>query len=222
MYQTVLFDLDGTLTDPGIGITNSVAYALEKYGIRTADRSELYKFIGPPLQDSFEMFYGFSKEDARKAVDYYREYYKDRGIYENRLYEGMDTLLQSLYDAGRTLLVATSKPEEFARQILEHFAVSHYFTYVAGSNMDGTRSRKDEVIAYALETGKIQNLSSAVMVGDREYDIKGAKQTGIDSIGVLFGYGSRQELETAGADYIAELPGDIGLIVQKEDAHENI
>lgn len=216
MYQTVLFDLDGTLTDPGIGITNSVAYALEKYGIRTADRSELYKFIGPPLQDSFEMFYGFSGKDARKAVDYYREYYKDKGIYENRLYEGMDTLLQSLCDAGRTLLVATSKPEAFARQILDHFAISRYFTYIAGSNMDGTRARKDEVIAYALEAGSIPDLSSAVMVGDREYDIAGAKRAGIDSIGVLFGYGSRQELEEAGADYIAKLPEDIGPIILRQ------
>lgn len=223
MYQTVLFDLDGTLTDPGVGITNSVSYALEKYGIRTTDRAELYKFIGPPLQDSFEMFYGFSREEARKAVDDYREYYKDKGIYENRLYEGMDTLLQSLCEAGRTLLVATSKPEEFARQILDDFAISRYFTYVAGSNMDGTRSRKAEVIAYALEAGKIQDLSSAVMVGDREYDIAGAKEVGIDTIGVLFGYGSRQELEAAGADYLAKQPGDIGPIVcGEENGHENI
>ena len=213
MYQTVLFDLDGTLTDPGIGITNSVACALEKYGIRTADRSELYKFIGPPLQDSFEMFYGFSTKDARRAVEYYREYYKDKGIYENKLYEGIDTLLQLLRDAGRTLLVATSKPEKFARQILDHFAISHYFTYIAGANMDETRSKKSEVINYALEAGKIQDRSTAVMVGDREYDIAGAKQAGIDSIGVLFGYGSRQELEAAGADHIAEQPGDIGPII---------
>lgn len=210
MYQTVLFDLDGTLTDPGIGITNSVAYALEKYGIRAEDRSRLYPFIGPPLQESFEMFYGFSKEDAKKAVAYYREYYKDKGIYENRLYEGIDVLLQSLRDAGRTLLVATSKPEGFARQILDYFAVSRYFTYIAGSNMDGTRSGKAEVIAYALEAGNIRDLSSAVMVGDRSYDIAGAKQAGIDSVGVLFGYGSRQELEAAGADHLAGCPADIG------------
>lgn len=213
MYQTVLFDLDGTLTDPGIGITNSVAYALEKYGIQTADRSELYKFIGPPLQDSFEEFYHFSSEEAKTAVAYYREYYKDKGIYENKLYFGIANLLQKLCDADKRLLVATSKPEKFARQILEYFAISKYFTYIAGSNMDGTRSKKAEVIAYALEVGKIQHLSSAVMVGDREYDIAGAKQVGIDSIGVLFGYGSRQELEAAGADFLVENPDDIHKIV---------
>lgn len=213
MYQTVLFDLDGTLTDPGIGITNSVAYALEKYDIRVKERSELYKFIGPPLQQSFEMFYGFSHEEAKKAVAYYREYYTDRGIFENKLYDGMDVLLQRLYDAGKTLLVATSKPEQFARQVLEHFDIHRYFTYIAGSQMDGTRSRKCEVIRYALDAADIKELSTAVMVGDREYDIAGARQTGLASIGVLFGYGSRSELEEAGADYLADQVEDIVQIV---------
>ncbi len=215
MYQNLLFDLDGTLTDPGVGITNSVAYALEKYGIKTDDRTQLYKFIGPPLQDSFEQFYGFSKEDAKTAVQYYREYYKETGIFENKLYDGMEHLLQSLCEAGKKLFVATSKPEAFAVQILEYFSVNQYFTYIAGSNMDGTRSKKEEVIAYALKAGKIQDLSSAVMIGDREYDVTGAKKAGIASIGVLFGYGSRKELEAAGADALAESPKDIYPIVCK-------
>lgn len=215
MYQNLLFDLDGTLTDPGVGITNSVAYALEKYGIKTNDRTQLYKFIGPPLQDSFEQFYGFSKEDAKMAVQYYREYYKETGIFENKLYDGMERLLQSLFEAGKKLFVATSKPEAFAVQILEYFSLNQYFTYIAGSNMDGTRSKKEEVIAYALKAGKIQDLSSAVMIGDREYDVTGAKKTGIASIGVLFGYGSRKELETAGADALAESPKDLYPIVCK-------
>ncbi len=213
MYQNVLFDLDGTLTDPGIGITNSVSFALDKYGIQVTDRTELYKFIGPPLQDSFEMFYGFSKEDARKAVGYYREYYHEKGIYENELYEGMAEMLKKLYEAGKTLLVATSKPEEFAVRILEYFDIKQYFAYIAGSNMDGTRSKKDEVIAYALEAGTVSDRAASVMTGDREYDIWGAKTAGIDSIGVLFGYGSREELETAGATYIAENVKDIGMII---------
>lgn len=215
MYQNLLFDLDGTLTDPGVGITNSVAYALEKYGIKTDDRTQLYKFIGPPLQDSFEQFYGFSKEDAKTAVQYYREYYKETGIFENKLYDGMEHLLQSLCEAGKKLFVATSKPEAFAVQILEYFSINQYFTYIAGSNMDGTRSKKEEVIAYALKAGKIQDLSSAVMIGDREYDVTGAKKAGIASIGVLFGYGSRKELEAAGADALAESPKDIYPIVCK-------
>ena len=215
MYQNLLFDLDGTLTDPGVGITNSVVYALEKYGIKTDDRTQLYKFIGPPLQDSFEQFYGISKEDAKTAVQYYREYYKETGIFENKLYDGMEHLLQSLCEAGKKLFVATSKPEAFAVQILEYFSVNQYFTYIAGSNMDGTRSKKEEVIAYALKAGKIQDLSSAVMIGDREYDVTGAKKAGIASIGVLFGYGSRKELEAAGADALAESTKDIYPIVCK-------
>ena len=183
MYQTILFDLDGTLTDPGIGITNSVMYALEKFGIQVSDRSTLYPFIGPPLQDSFETFYGFSKADAEIAVTYYREYYRDQGIYENKLYDGISELLQMLCDAGRKLLVATSKPEEFAVRILEHFQISGYFTYIAGADMNGPRTQKADVISYALASGRVAERSSAVMVGDRAYDIVGAKQNGIDSIG---------------------------------------
>ena len=213
MYQTVLFDLDGTLTDPGIGITNSVAYALKKSGIEPPDRRELYPFIGPPLQDSFEMFYGFSKEDAKAAVGFYREYYREKGIYENRLYDGMDKLLAQLCDAGKTLLVATSKPQEFAVQILDYFHIRQYFAFIAGSEMDGSRVNKDEVILYALQEGNIADKSSAIMTGDREYDIRGAAAAGLDSIGVLFGYGSREELETAGASYLAGQPADIGTIV---------
>lgn len=218
MYQTILFDLDGTLTDPGIGITNSVAYALKKYGITVNDRFELYKFIGPPLQRSFEMFYGFSPEDAVTAVEYYREYYQDKGIFENRLYDGIPKLLQSLKQIGKTLLVATSKPETFSLQILEYFDIKKYFTFVAGSNLDGSRSEKTEVITYALEAGHISDLSSSLMVGDRSYDIIGAKQAGIHSVGVLFGYGSREELETAGADHIAETEHDILSIIQQGEA----
>ncbi|MDE7311540.1 MAG: HAD family hydrolase [Eubacterium sp.] len=216
MYQTILFDLDGTLTDPGVGITNAAAYALEKYGIHVKERSELYRLIGPPLQDSFEQFYGFSKEQAKQAVAYYREYYREKGIFENRLYDGMDSLLKELFEAGRTLLVATSKPEEFAVQILEYFDILKYFTYVAGATMDGTRSKKEEVIAYALHAANVDRLSEAVMVGDREYDIKGAKKTGLFSIGVLYGYGSRQELEAAGADYVVERLEEIRQIVKAE------
>ena len=213
MYEVVLFDLDGTLTDPGVGITGSVAYALEKYGIRIKDRTELYKFIGPPLHESFEKFCGFSPEQAKEAVAYYREYYSDRGIFENAVYNGMEELLAGLKDAGRTLLVATSKPELFARMILEHFGLTRYFNYIAGANMDGSRTRKDEVILYALMAGNVTDMSKAVMVGDREHDILGAKKVGIDSAGVLYGYGSRKELMEAGADYILEKPENIAQVV---------
>lgn len=208
-YDTILFDLDGTLTDPGLGITNSVMHALKKYGIETADRSELYKFIGPPLTESFEKFYGFSKDEAVTAVEYYREYYRDRGIYENSVYDGIEKLLRELKEKGKTLIVATSKPEIFAKEVLRHFGLDKYFAYIAGGNLDGTRTVKDEVIRYALEACGITGRESAVMVGDRKHDIIGAQAVGLDSIGVLFGYGSRHELEAAGAVYIAETVEDI-------------
>lgn len=203
-YSTFLFDLDGTLTDPGIGITNSVMHALKKYGISVDDRRSLYKFIGPPLSESFSRFYGLSDSEAKKAVDYYREYYRVTGIYENTLYDGIPALLQRLKDKGRQLLVATSKPEVFALEVLEHFKIAHYFDVIGGSELDGRRVNKDEVIRYVLNRSGITDLAGTVMVGDREHDILGAKKTGIDSVGVLFGYGSRDELETAGANYIAE------------------
>ena len=214
-YEYILFDMDGTLTESGTGIINSVVYALEKYGIEVKDRSKLSKFVGPPLWDSFERYYGFSEAEARKAVEYYREYYRGKGMFENVLYEGVEALLQQLKENNRTLLVATSKPEAFAKQILEHFDIATYFSCVAGSDFDGSRVNKDEVIQRALEIASVNDPSKAVMIGDREHDILGAKKKGLDSIGVLYGYGDRHELEQAGADYIAETVGEIGNILLK-------
>ncbi len=209
MYDVILFDLDGTLTDTGLGVTNAAAYALEQYGITVLDRTELERFVGPPLHESFMRFYGFSEEQAFEAVEVYREYYRDKGLFENTIYNGMEAVLKQLSEAGKTLLVATSKPEVFARRILEKLGIADYFTYIAGANLDGTRTKKAEVIAYALREGGIEDGTKAVMVGDREYDIFGAREFGMDSIGVLFGYGSRGELEAAGATYIAESVEDI-------------
>ena len=212
-YKYILFDLDGTLTDSAIGITNSVMYALKKYGIEVNDRSQLYKFVGPPLQDSFENYYRFSSEQAKMAIKYYREYFSDKGLFENLVYDGIEDLLQVLKDNKKVLIVATSKYEVFAKQILEHFNLSKYFTYIAGSNLDGTRSKKAEVINYALESCNIIDLSKAIMIGDREHDIIGAKYVGIDSIGVLYGYGDRCELERAGAVFIAATIAEIEKIL---------
>ena len=203
MYDVILFDLDGTLTDPGEGITNSVAHALEKFHILVPERRELYKFIGPPLYESFMRFYGFDRQQALLAVDYYREYYRDRGIWENEVYPGIPALLAKLRGAGKRLLVATSKPEEFALQILEHFELRQYFELVAGSTMDSSRVEKADVIAYALEQEGIAPSPSVVMVGDREHDVLGARKAGLDCIGVLFGYGDEPELKKAGAAHIA-------------------
>lgn len=209
MLKYILFDLDGTLTDAADGITNSVKYALKKFGIDETDESKLRKFLGPPLLMSFREIYGFTPEQAENAVEYYREYFTPHGIFENEVYGGIPELLKCLKEQGKTLIVATSKPEPFAKKIVEHFNLAKYLDMVAGSNMDNTRCKKAQVIEYALNTLGIKDREQAVMVGDREHDIIGAKQAGIKSIGVLYGYASVGELEKAGADFIARIPQEI-------------
>lgn len=209
MYQTILFDLDGTLTDSGPGITNSVAYALNKYGVKVRDRRELNRFVGPPLVDEFMKYCGIERPEAEKLLAYYREYFTDRGMFENEVYDGIPELLSKLANDGKQIIVATSKPEPFAVKILEHFEISKYFAYIAGSTLDEKRTSKDEVIRYALDVCHVNDLSSVIMIGDREYDIIGAKAIGTDSIGVLYGYGSHEELFNAGATYIVEKVSDI-------------
>lgn len=214
-YKYALFDLDGTLTDPGEGITRSVQYALAKFGINVENRQELYCFIGPPLHESFEVYYGFSRPDAMKAVEYYREYYAVKGIFENLVYDGIPEALAELRDSDVGICLATSKPELYAKQILEHFGLDGYFTAVAGSEMDGTRTKKAEVVERALGLLGNPDVRDCVMVGDREHDVLGGAAHGLDTIGVLFGYGSREELERAGATYIAADPADIVKIIKQ-------
>ena len=209
MYKYVLFDLDGTLTNPELGITNCVMYALDKFGIKVEDRKKLHLFIGPPLMYSFQNFYGMSEENARQAVVYYRERFSVKGLYENEVYDGVVELLKTLKEQGKIIILATSKPEEYAIKILKHFGLYEYFDYVAGATMDGSRGEKADVIAYALGIINVEDISAAIMIGDRNYDILGAKEHGLDSIGVLFGFGDREELTEAGATYIAEAVGDI-------------
>ena len=199
-----LFDLDGTLTDPALGITNSVMYALKKFGIEVCERRSLYKFIGPPLIDSFMEFYGFSKEDAERALAYYREYFASKGLYENVLYEGIDRLLSQLKENGIKVVLATSKPEEYAKEILKHFGILKYFDYISGATMDEKRNTKDAVIDYAINNIKNFNLQTAVMVGDRRFDIEGGKQFGMKTVAVTYGYGTNEELIGAKPDYIAK------------------
>lgn len=209
MYNIVLFDLDGTLTDPGEGITNSVAYALNKFNIKVEYKKELYNFIGPPLIDSFMKYYGMNYEDGLKAVEYYREYFGVTGIFENTMFEGIPELLDSIKKSGRKISLATSKPEQYAVRILEHFGLTKYFDFIGAATMDESRSKKVDVITYTLDKLGVTDKSEVVMIGDRHHDIDGANQNGLDSIGVLFGYGSRDELENAGATYIAETINDI-------------
>ena len=202
-YDYILFDLDGTLTDPGIGITNSVMYALKKFNIDVPDRTALYKFIGPPLKGSFEEFYNFTPDQSEQAVSYYREYFRKQGMLENVVYDGIPEMLDHLKASGKKLIVATSKPEAFTLEILRHFRLYDYFDFIAGATMDDTRNKKADIIRYALESCGITNKVSAIMIGDRKHDIIGAKENGLDSIGVLFGYGDRKELTDAGATFIA-------------------
>ena len=208
-YSVLLFDLDGTLTDPGEGIRNSVSYALQKYGINVTEQELLNRFIGPPLQEGFQEFYGFSSKEAIRAVGFYREYYGEKGIFQNKLYDGIPGMLKKLQANGIALLVATSKPEPYAREIIRHFHLESFFLYIAGGNMDGTRCKKQEVISYALKTCHFDEKKGIAMVGDRRHDIEGAKLCGIDSIGVLYGYGSEKELMDAGAGQIAGSPEEL-------------
>lgn len=202
MIQNLLFDLDGTLTDPALGITNSVMYALEKFGIRVSDRRELYSFIGPPLIDSFIEFYGFTHEQASEALAYYREYFSVTGIFENEVYEGIPDMLETLKKEGKKIYLATSKPLLFAEKILRHFDLYKYFDGVYGASMDEKMNKKEQVIAYILEKEKIDP-STACMIGDRKFDVEGGKLFGLTTVGVTFGYGDEKELCDAGADHIA-------------------
>ena len=205
----ILFDLDGTLTDPGLGITNSVIYALRKYGMEVPPRQELYSFIGPPLKQSFMRWCGFDEAEGEQAVKYYREYYRDKGLLENEVYDGIEDMLKALREKGKRLAVATSKPEEFAIRILEHFGLAQYFEVIAGDTLDFKRNTKADVIASALERLGVTDRSGVIMVGDREHDVIGAKAQDLPCIGVLFGYGSQEELEAAGAKHIAQTPADV-------------
>lgn len=193
-YTTILFDLDGTLTDPKIGITSAVQHALKHYGIHVNDLDLLEPFIGPPLSDFFQEFYGFTKKDSVDAIEVYREYFRDKGLYENEVYPGIPEMLDRLHAAGHTLIVATSKPTEFAERILAHFDLSQYFSFVGGSTFDGSRSLKADVIAHVREEYGFDP-ASTVMIGDRKHDLIGAKESGLPSIGVSYGYGSIEELQ---------------------------
>ncbi len=212
-YSIILFDLDGTITDPFVGITKSIQYALSKLGIDEPNPDYLIPFIGPPLHVSFERFYPFNPSQVEQAVEYYREYYKKTGIYEAELYEGIPRLLQSLKEESRQLVVATSKPTVFAKQILNLFAIDQYFDHVVGSHLDGTRSNKAEIVEYAIRQYGDVLKANFVMVGDREYDIIGANVNGIDSIGVMYGYGSREEFAKANSTNIAETIDDLSKIL---------
>lgn len=206
MYKYILFDLDGTLTDPQEGITKCFQYALEKCGI-SEDRENLLRVIGPPLIDSFKDFYNMNEEDANKGVKYYRERFETIGLFENKAYDGIHKVLKTLVANGYILAVATSKPTVFSVRILEKYDLARFFKVVVGSGMDdGTLNTKAKVIFEVLRQLNISKdmYNEVLMVGDRKHDIIGSKECGIDSLGVYYGFAEAGELEEAGANYIVK------------------
>ena len=215
MYKIILFDLDGTIIDSSLGVTNSVKYALSKFNIEVKNNQELLSYMGPPLLYSFQTFHGLSKEDAETAIGYYRETYKEKGIFENAVYPGILELLVKLKEQGFKIGLATSKPEKFAEIILDKLGISKYFDEICGASLDQSRSEKIDVMKYVLNKLEVTNHNEVLMVGDRMYDINASNELGIDSVGVLFGFGSYEEFEKARATYIVNNALEILNIVKK-------
>lgn len=209
-FRTVLFDLDGTLTDSAPGIKASVRYALDNLGVRDYDDAVLYKFIGPPLIWSFKEFFGMSDERAAEGLALYRYDYNERGgKYNARVYDGVEETLRRMRDAGIGLGVATAKPENTAKEVIAHFGLDKYFGCVSGGNPDEKRCGKRDIILHAMELLGETDRAAVLMVGDREYDITGAKEAGVTAMGALYGFGSECELVAAGADMLVFTAGEI-------------
>ncbi len=209
MYDLVLFDLDGTLTDPQVGITKSIQYALFRLGVPEDNPERLVSFIGPPLYESFKQHYSFDEPTALEAIEFYREYFSDTGIYENAVYPKIPELLMHLADCRKTMGVATSKPTPFAEKILIHFDLREYFTFVAGSELEPTGVSKSEIIRRALLKFRDISKEKVIMVGDRKHDIYGARDNGIHSIGVTYGYGTVEELSAVHPTYLVDSVEDL-------------
>lgn len=215
--DTILFDLDGTLSDPKVGITQSFIYALREFGIETTAPDDYVKYIGPPLRETFIQDFGFDTGNVEQVVAVYREYFARQGIFENELYPGVTEMLAALCARGKRLVLATSKAELYADKILEHFGIAEYFTFVAGSQMDGSRSAKDEVIRYGLSRLGGAEPARTIMVGDREHDILGARKCGLESVGVLYGYGGLAELHAAEATHLVGTVAELQTLLAAAD-----
>jgi len=202
-YENILFDLDGTVTESAPGIFHSIRYAMDRMGYRLPDDLDMNVFIGPPLNVSFRNVLGFSEADADRALSLYREYYGDRGLLECRVYPGVPELLARLGAEGRTVALATAKPEIFSRRILDHFGLTGRFSFIGGASLDASRRHKDAVISYTMANLPGASAANTVMIGDRDQDVIGARKNGIGCIGVLYGYGTAEELTRAGAIALA-------------------
>lgn len=212
-YTTLFFDLDGTLTDSEEGIVKCVQYSLRALGLEESDASVLRSFIGPPLYASYQQVYGFSEEQTTAAIDLFHERFDAVGKFENRLYDGIPALLDRLKQAEFKLMVATSKPEHFARQIMAYFALEGYFDAICGADETQGRFEKQDVIQELLRLNPHLNRDNTVMIGDRKYDVEGAALCGLDCIGVAYGFGGRDELQAAGAQYIAPTVDALGALL---------
>lgn len=204
MYKNIFFDLDGTIVDSREGIVNGYIYMLNYYNIEVQDQSTLEQFIGPPIEDILRDYYKINPKQIKDGIKKYREFYSKTGVWQTKPYNGIIELIRDLKKDGKNVILATSKPEVFAKQILEKYEIINCFRFVGGATLDGTRNEKKEVISYAIKNVEGINHENSIMVGDRNYDILGAKANNLKSIGVTYGFGTRKELKTAGADYIAE------------------
>lgn len=209
MYNLFMFDLDGTLTDSAPSIIGSMVYTAGLYGIEVSDPNELRKYIGPPLRDTFKDILGLPEDKMSEVVSAYRKYYAETAIFKTTVYPGIINLLKQLKNDGATIAIATSKAKIYAESIAEFLKIRQYFDFVSGCELNGTRELKSELIEYVFENIDPARKLKAVMIGDRSQDIIGANETGINSAGVLWGYGSKQELEDAGATYIAETTDEL-------------
>ena len=211
-YRYLFFDLDGTLTESAPGIMNSARYALAQYGITDVPDSTLRKFIGPPLMDSFQELFGFSSKKAREAMKKYREYFAEKGLFENSVYEGIRETLTLLKSQGKHLFVATSKPEIYTNRILEKFDLTHFFEFVGGADVEETRSEKAKVIRYVVDEARLEEERQnglILMIGDRKHDIIGAHKNEIPCCACLWGYGSQEEFNENGADFVISAPQEL-------------
>ena len=212
-YDVIAFDLDGTLSDPSRGLIASFVYALKKMGVDYGEPESLKRFIGPPLYDEWQRVFGFTKEEAARALLIFREFYQVYGWWDNEIYDGVPKMLSDLKAAGKKIILATSKPEVFAIKILKMFDIAKYFDFIGGAATDKTRDKKAEVLEYSLNSIGITDRSGVILVGDRIYDAEGAGECGIDSMGVLYGHGSREEILSSGFTLIAETTADISKIL---------
>jgi len=208
-YDTIAFDLDGTLTNPERGLIASFVYALGKMGVDYGEKAELKRFIGPPIYEEWQRCFGFTPEESAKALLIFREYYSVYGWWDNEIYPGVKEMLERLKRAGKKIILATSKPEIFAKKVLDLFDISKYFDFIGGAATDKTRDKKSEVLEYSLHGVGVYDHSRAILVGDRIYDAEGAKLCGIDSLGVLYGHGSESEVRSADFTYIVNNVDDI-------------